>query len=116
MIPASALSKLARLGLSEEQADAVAAMLREVEDATRAEPPIDTRTPRQQRNARYYESNVAEKRLNASEINTTKTDQDDVKTPKTVEDAPSKDNHASAPVCSNGSSLRSEPVSLKPNT
>jgi hypothetical protein len=110
MIPASALSKLARLGLSDEQADAVAAMLREVEDATRAEPTIDNRTPRQQRNSRYYESKVAENRLNTSESKTPKTDQDDVKTPKTVENPPYKDNHASAPVCSNGSSLRSEPV------
>jgi hypothetical protein len=31
----------------------------------------------------------------------------------TVENQPYKDNHASAPVCSNGSSLRSEPVSLE---
>ncbi|MFC7663765.1 hypothetical protein ACFQWF_15040 [Methylorubrum suomiense] len=36
-IPARTLAQLARLSLSDEQAEAVASMLRDVEDATRAE-------------------------------------------------------------------------------
>lgn len=81
MIPAGVLVKLARLSLSDEQAEAVADMLRSVEDATRAEvvSELPQRTARQDRNARYYEKKASEKRLKASYLDVSdaiKTDQD----------------------------------------
>jgi len=73
-----------------------------VQEARRsASEAIEPRTARQLRNARYYERKASEKRLNASE-------QDVSDDSKTVNPS-AYIAHADAPVCSNGSSLRSEP-------
>ena len=72
------------------------------------------RTRRQERNARYYEKRSSEIKKFKTDSDAFKTDSD-ATTPRAV--IPPAHTHASAPVCSNGSSLRSEPISLeeKPN-
>ena len=113
MIPASALRKLARLGLSDEQADAIADMLREVEEATdrAANAKIDARE--EDRRSRSRGGNAErQRRFRERNGNNGVTQDDNALQPVIQRDEPEpyKDNHARAPVCSNGSSLRSEPV------
>lgn len=77
MIPAEVMKRLRRLKLDDEQFDAVAELLEQVEQATMEVAP-PKKTARQERNARYYQNR--RERLNTSE-------QDDSKTIKTVSDA-----------------------------
>lgn len=64
MIPAAVLKRMRQIGLTDDQFDAVAEMLEEVELASQvAHTPV--RSARQERNARYYQAK--KDRLNASE-------------------------------------------------
>ena len=70
MIPAAVLKRMRQIGLTDDQFDAVAEMLEEVELASQvAHTPV--RSARQERNARYYQSR--KDRLNASESVSNKT-------------------------------------------
>lgn len=88
MIPAAVLKRMRQIGLTDDQFDAVAEMLEEVEIASQvAHTPV--RSARQERNARYYQAK--KDRLNASENVSNKTHEasDGVldKTIKTLSDA-----------------------------